>query len=192
MRATADRQRRTSVTVLVGVVAALLFGAAPAAEARDINVRSFDGVTIRAHFYPASSRAGDERVPTVLIGPGYPTPGDTNPDGDTSDQIGQRTLRAAGYNTLTWDPRGIGGSGGIVNFNSPDFEARDVQALIDFVGTTPEALLDGPNDPRVGMSGSSYGGAIQLATAAIDGRLDAIVPDVTWNNLGTAFFPRAR
>ena len=76
-----------------------------------------------------------------------------------------------------------------MNFNSPDFEARDVQALIDFVGTTAEALLDGPNDPRVGMSGSSYGGAIQLATAAIDGRLDAIVPDVTWHNLGTGFFP---
>ena len=79
-------------------------------------------------------------------------------------------LRAEGYNTLTWDPRGIGGSGGIVNFDSPDFEARDVQALIDFVATAPEALLDGPNDPRVGMSGSSYGGGIQLATAAIDAR----------------------
>ena len=97
-------------------------------------MRSFDGITIRAHFYPASNRAADERVPTVLIGPGYPTNGDTNPDGDTSDQIGQRALRAEGYNTLTWDPRGIGGSGGIVNFDSPDFEARDVQALIDFVG----------------------------------------------------------
>jgi ABC-2 type transport system ATP-binding protein len=128
-------------------------------------------------------------VPTVLIGPGYPTQGDTNPDGDTSDQIGQRALRAEGYNTLTWDPRGIGGSGGIVNFDSPDFEARDVQALIDFVATTPEALLDGPNDPRVGMSGSSYGGAIQLATAAVDSRIEAIVPDVTWYNLGTGFFP---
>ena len=67
-----------------------------------------------------------------------------------------------------------------MNFDSPDFEARDVQALIDFVGTTPEALLDGPNDPRVGMSGSSYGGAIQLATAAVDSRIDAIIPDVTW------------
>ena len=189
MSAPADRHLLHAAIAFAGTVIALQLCAVPAAQARDINVGSFDGVTIRAHFYPASSRAGDERVPTVLIGPGYPTPGDTNPDGDTSDQIGQRTLRAAGFNTLTWDPRGIGGSGGVVNFNSPDFEARDVQALIDFVATAPEALLDAPNDPRVGMSGSSYGGAIQLATAAIDGRLDAIVPDVTWNNLGTAFFP---
>ena len=172
-----------------GACLTLLASAPPAAQARDVNVRSFDGVMIRAHFYPASNRAGNERVPTVLVGPGYPTQGDTNPDGDTSDQIGQRALRAEGYNTLTWDPRGIGGSGGIVNFDSPDFEARDVQALIDFVATTPEALLDGPNDPRVGMSGSSYGGAIQLATAAIDDRIEAIVPDVTWFSLGTGFFP---
>ena len=180
---------RVATATAAAAFGAMLLCAAPAAFARDVNVRSFDGITIRAHFYPASNRAADERVPTVLIGPGYPTQGDTNPDGDTSDQIGQRALRGEGYNTLTWDPRGIGASGGVVNFDSPDFEARDVQALIDFVATTPEALLDGANDPRVGMSGSSYGGAIQLATAAIDGRIDAIVPDVTWNNLGTGFFP---
>ena len=188
MRTTVDRHRLGAAAVLAGAHA-LLFASAPPAEARDVNVRSFDGITIRAHFYPASSRAANERVPTVLVGPGYPTNGDTNPDGATSDQIGQRFLRAEGYNTLTWDPRGIGGSGGIVNFDSPDFEARDVQALIDFVATTPEALLDGPNDPRVGMSGSSYGGNIQLTTAALDSRLEAIVPDVTWHNLGTGFFP---
>jgi ABC-2 type transport system ATP-binding protein len=181
------RRGRGCLTAALAIAA--LLGVTPLALARDVNVRSFDGITIRAHFYPTSNRAADERVPTVLIGPGYPTNGDTNPDGVTSDQIGQRVLRAEGYNTLTWDPRGIGGSGGIVTFDSPDFEGRDVQALIDFVGTTPEALLDGPNDPRVGMSGSSYGGAIQLATAALDSRLDAIVPDVTWHNLGTGFFP---
>ncbi len=188
MRATADRHLLDVAAALAGALA-LLLGAAPRADARDINVRSFDAVTIRAHFYPASNRAADERVPTVLIGPGYPTNGDTSPDGDSSDQIGQRALRAEGYNTLTWDPRGIGASGGTVNFDSPDFEARDVQALIDFVGTTPEAQLDGANDPRVGMAGSSYGGAIQLATAAVDSRIDAIIPDVTWFSLGTGFFP---
>lgn len=177
-----------SVTAALGAAVALACAAAPA-RARDVNVRSFDGTTIRAHFSPASKRGANEKVPTVLIGPGYPTLGDTNPDEDTSDQIGQATLRGEGFNTLTWDPRGIGGSSGNVNFDSPDFEARDVQALIDYVATTPETMLDGPNDPRVGMSGSSYGGGIQLATAAVDSRLDAIVPDVTWNNPGNGFFP---
>ena len=47
----------------------------------------------------------------------------------------------------------------------PKFEARDTQALIDYIADQPEAKLDAPGDPRVGMSGSSYGGGIQLLTA---------------------------
>jgi ABC-2 type transport system ATP-binding protein len=65
--------------------------------------------------------------------------------------------------------------------DSPDFEGRDVQALIDFVARQPEARLDGPGDPRIGMSGPSYGGGIQIVTAAIDGRVDAITPTIAWN-----------
>ena len=61
-----------------------------------------------------------------------------------------------------------------------------MQALIEYVATAPEALLDGPGDPRVGMAGSSYGGGIQFATAAIDQRVDAIVPDIAWHSLVTS------
>ncbi|NEE36325.1 peptidase S15, partial [Streptomyces sp. SID7982] len=35
----------------------------------------------------------------------------------------------------------------------------------------------------------SYGGAIQLATAAVDPRVDALVPLITWNDLGYALAP---
>jgi ABC-2 type transport system ATP-binding protein len=177
-----------ALVVAGGVLVIALIAATPAL-ARDVTVTSFDGTKIVAHFSPASARAPNEPVPTVLVGPGYPTRGDMNPDQDTSDNIGQASLRAAGYNVLTWDPRGTGASTGTITFDSPDFEARDVQALLDYVAAQPEALLDGLNDPRVGMSGSSYGGGIQLAVAAIDHRVDAIIPDVTWNSLGTSFFP---
>ncbi|MBW3609900.1 MAG: prolyl oligopeptidase family serine peptidase, partial [Actinobacteria bacterium] len=95
---------------------------------------------------------------------------------------------AAGYNVLTSDPRGLGGSGGTVMFDSPDFEARDVAALVDFVAAQPEALLDVAGDPRVGMSGFSYGGGIQFVSAAVDRRIDAIVPDGAWHSLVTSFF----
>ena len=70
---------RVATATAAAAFGAMLLCAAPAAFARDVNVRSFDGVTIRAHFSPASDRAADERVPTVLIGPGYPTQGDMNP-----------------------------------------------------------------------------------------------------------------
>jgi len=89
---------------------------------------------------------------------------------------------------LTWDARGFGGSGGTVMIDSPDFEGRDVQALIDFVAAQPEAQLDAPGDPRLGMSGGSYGGGIQLVTAGIDDRVDVITPTISWNSLRTSLF----
>ena len=33
------------------------------------------------------------------------------------------------------------------------------------------------------MVGASYGGGIQLVTAAIDNRIDAIVPTIAWHAL---------
>jgi ABC-2 type transport system ATP-binding protein len=156
---------------------------ATVAEARDVVVTSFDGTPIAAHFFPAVGLGPGERVPTVLIGPGWATVGDTSPDANLGDRIGTSNLRNDGYNVLTWDPRGFGGSGGVATFDSPAFEGRDVSALVDYVATQPEAQLDAAGDPRAGMSGSSYGGGIQLVTAAIDQRLDAIVPDLAWRSL---------
>jgi putative CocE/NonD family hydrolase len=39
------------------------------------------------------------------------------------------------------------------------------------------------------MIGGSYGGAVQLATAAVDHRLDALVPMITWNDLAYSLDP---
>ncbi len=97
-------------------------------------------------------------------------------------------FRQAGYNVLTWDPRGFGESGGTVEVDSPEYEGRDVQALISYVARQPEAKLDRTGDPRVGMSGASYGGGIQLVTAALDSRLDAIAPDIAWHSLVTSLY----
>ena len=70
----------------------------------------------------------------------------------------------------------------------PDYEGRDVQALIDYLARQPEAQLDSAGDPRVGMSGASYGGGIQLVTAAIDSRPDAIAPVIAWHSLVTSLY----
>jgi hypothetical protein len=61
-----------------------------------------------------------------------------------------------------------------------------VSAMISWVARQPEALLDKKGDPRVGMVGGSYGGGIQLVSAAIDHRIDAIVPDIAWHSLKTS------
>ena len=117
-----------------------------------------------------------------MIGPGWGSAGATNPGAPIADFV------SAGYNVLTWDPRGFGGSGGTVMIDHPQFEGRDAQALIDFIAEQGEAELDSPRRPRLGMSGGSYGGGIQLILAGLDQRVDVIAPTIAWNSLLTSLF----
>lgn len=187
MKTPARRLLLTGAIVLAGALAS----AAPA-SARDGYVTSFDGTKIVYSFFPAAGLKPGRRAPTIMVGPGYSMSRDTNPDsgsdGGLFGSIGLGPLHHAGYNVLTWDPRGFGDSGGSVEADSPDFEGRDVSALIDRIAQQPEAQLDGPNDPRLGMNGVSYGGGIQLVSAAIDGRIDAITPTIAWNSLVTSLY----
>lgn len=173
----------------LAVLTLLLLPGAAAAE--DATITSFDGTPIEVHFFPAEGLRAGARAPTVLWGPGYAQGGDTNPESQSSEVIGNTAsgpLRRAGYNVLTWDPRGFGRSGGTAQADSPEFEGRDVQAIIDWLAGRPEALLDGPGDPRMGMQGASYGGSIQLATAQREPRIDAIVPIIAWHSLLDSLF----
>lgn len=155
----------------------------------DVDVVSFDGTVIRAHWFPLPGADASNPAPTVVMGPGWSLSGDTDVDAvGVLGAVDIATLRAAGYNVLTWDPRGFGRSTGVAQVNSVDFEARDVQQLLDWVSTLPMVLLDAPTDPVVGMVGGSYGGGVQLITAAIDCRVDALVPVVAWHSLQTSLF----
>jgi ABC-2 type transport system ATP-binding protein len=152
----------------------------------DWNVTSFDGTIIRAHWFPVHP-AQSQRYPTVLMGPGWSESGDTDTSGSgILGQIPIKDLWAAGYNVLTWDPRGFGRSGGAAEVDSPEYEARDVSSLIDWVANRPGVELDAHKNPRIGMVGGSYGGGIQLVTAATDCRIDAIVPEIAWHSLVTS------
>jgi ABC-2 type transport system ATP-binding protein len=160
---------------------------------RDVRVISADGTSIYVHFFPAQGENAGKPAPTILNGPGLGLPGETNPlavDNPflPNQVIGMGTLLKNGYNVVTWDPRGEWGSGGILQIDHPEFEGKDVQAIISWVAQQPEAAFDSGSttDPQIGMVGASYGGGIQLVTAAIDPRVDAIVPTIAWNNINTA------
>jgi ABC-2 type transport system ATP-binding protein len=105
--------RRVVVGMLCGVMLAL-----PAvAGARSMTVRSFDGTKLHVNFFTAADLPAGRRAPTVLMGPGWGSAGDTNPDGaalPSLGTVGVGTLRHAGFNVLTWDPRGFGASQGTV------------------------------------------------------------------------------
>ncbi|WP_051324386.1 alpha/beta hydrolase family protein [Candidatus Solirubrobacter pratensis] len=161
---------------------------APAAQARDATVTSFDGTPIQLSFFPAE---GGGKAPTVLEGHGWGGSRDTDPNSASSEvtgNVGVGALRRAGFNVLTWDARGFGNSGGTVEADSKDFEGRDVSALIDWLAQQPEAKLDAAGDPRVGMTGVSYAGGIELVSAAEDKRIDAIAPIIAWHSLTTSLY----
>jgi ABC-2 type transport system ATP-binding protein len=158
-------------------------------SASDWDLTSFDGTRIRLHWFPNPAASAQHPDPTVLMGPGWGMGGDTNTTAvGIFGALNIASLRAAGYNVLTWDPRGFGQSAGTVEVDSPDFEARDVSSMLDWIATRPGVLLDAPGDPRVGMVGGSYGGGIQLVAAEVDCRIDAIVPVISWNSLVTSLY----
>ena len=173
----------------VSVLIAAVFLALPAtAAARDDSIKSFDGTRIALSFFPAPGLKQGQRAPTIMIGPGWSQPraSASDPGLDAFGYAGPKVFLDAGYNVLTWDPRGFGQSGGRVEADSPRFEGRDVRRLITYVSRQPEAKLDGPRDPRLGMEGASYGGGIQLVSAALDRRIDAIIPVIAWHSLVTS------
>src|SRR4051794_22840718 len=159
-----------------------------AAQARDATITSFDGTQIVLSLHPS---AQGQKAPTVLEGHGWGGSRETNPDAASDEgtgNVGVGALRRGGFNVLTWDARGFGNSGGTVSVDAPDVEARDVSALIDWLAQQPEARLDAAGDPRVGMTGVSYAGGIELVTAPNDKRIDAIAPIIAWQSLLTSLY----
>src|SRR3954454_14109436 len=165
-----------------------LLVAAPAAQARHATITSFDGTQIVLTLHPSPSGG---KAPTILEGHGWGGSRQTDPNAASDEgtgNVGVGALRKAGFNVLTWDSRGFGSSGGTVTVDAPDAEARDVQALLDWLAQQPEAELDKAGDPRVGMTGVSYAGGIDLTPAGLDKRIDAIAPIIAWHSLTTSLY----
>ncbi|AKA03979.1 ABC transporter ATP-binding protein [Streptomyces noursei ZPM] len=137
-------------------------------------------VRIDTSFFTAGGAAG--RRPAVLLGHGFGgSKADVRPEAEQ--------LARDGYAVLTWSARGFGKSTGTIGLNDPDGEVADVSRLIDWLAKRPEVRLDKPGDPRVGIAGASYGGAVALLAAGHDPRVDAIAPQITYWNLADALFP---
>ncbi|MBM9510591.1 alpha/beta fold hydrolase [Actinacidiphila acididurans] len=145
----------------------------------DGTIAGAGGVRLDTSYFTAG---GPGRRPAVLLGHGF--------GGTKNDVRGQaESLARHGYAVLTWSARGFGRSGGQIGLNAPDGEVADVSKLVDWLAKRPEVRLDAPGDPRVGISGVSYGGAISLLAAGYDHRIDAIAPRETYWNLSDALFP---
>ncbi|MGA5500986.1 CocE/NonD family hydrolase [Streptomyces umbrinus] len=170
-----------AVVVLAGAGtwSAVASDGAPAVHRTDQLISTGDGVRIDTSYFTGD---GSGRRPAVLLAHGF---GGSKKDLRTQAE----DLARDGYAVLTWSARGFGRSNGKIGLNDPKGEVADASKLIDWLAKRPEVQLDKTGDPRVGMAGASYGGAVSLLTAGTDDRVDAIAPAITYWNLADALFP---
>ena len=162
--------------------------------------------TIDADLYRPHSAGPDRRVPAILTTNGF--------GGSKADQAGiGRAFAQRGYTVLSYTGLGFPDSGCKIALDDPGVDGVAARSLVTFLGGGSSAAYDsadlggvpvGPgtltvdftqlddaaaHDPRVGMIGGSYGGQIQFATAAVDDRVDTLVPLITWNDLRYSLAP---
>ncbi|TXS25850.1 alpha/beta fold hydrolase [Streptomyces sp. gb1(2016)] len=161
-----------------GTWTAVADDSAPTVHRQD-RMMKMNGVSVDTSYFTSG---GTKPRPAVLIGHGF--------GGSKNDVRAQaEKLAADGYAVMTWSARGFGRTTGEITLNAPDGEVKDVSGLIDWLAGRPEVQLDAKGDPRVGVTGASYGGAVSLLAAGYDERVDAIAPVISYWNLADALFP---
>ncbi|GLY38771.1 ABC transporter ATP-binding protein [Amycolatopsis sp. NBRC 101858] len=123
-------------------------------------------------------------APAVLLAHGFG--GDKNSVADDA-----RELARKGFVVMTWSARGFGKSTGKIGLNDPDGEVADASRLIDRLVAQHQVTTDAGGDPKVAVTGASYGGALSLLLAGTDKRVDAIAPVITYNDLAQGLVPNA-
>ncbi|MFP2931731.1 alpha/beta hydrolase [Pyxidicoccus sp. 3LG] len=137
------------------------------AEARDVTLRTSDGLTLKGWYVPSRNRAA------VVMAHGLSqTRADLLPEA--------RILRDAEYGVLLFDLRAHGESEGATS-TWGDQERMDVRAALEFARAQPEV------DPeRVGALGFSIGSAAVAEVAAEDPRVRVVVLLSPFNTLWLA------
>ncbi|MGR7025212.1 alpha/beta fold hydrolase [Geodermatophilus sp. URMC 62] len=188
---------RSSTRAALGVLVALLLAGtalvslpAPAVAAEDVSTEDArvpsgsgaDAVELDTTLYRPASATADAPAPAVVLAHGF---------GGSKQSVADdaRDLAGRGYVVMTYSARGFGASTGQIGLDDPRYEVADLSTLLDVLAARDDVLLDGEGDPRVGVAGASYGGALSLLGAAYDDRVDAIAPQITWNSLTAALFP---
>jgi putative CocE/NonD family hydrolase len=162
---------------------------------------------ILGDLYTPTTASSTNRVPAILTTNGF--------GGSKDDQAGVgRYFASNGYVVLSYSGLGFGGSGCKITLDDPDIDGAAASDLVGYLGggdgvayldadhTQPAPRLDlvqldpkdhagvrRADDPRVGMIGGSYGGQIQFAAAAVDARVDTIIPMITWSDLTYSLSP---
>jgi len=129
-----------------------------------------EGARIAARLYPATT-GGPEPSPGVVLCHGF-----------TGIQEWllppfAAAFADAGIAALTFDYRGFGGSEGERGKLVPADQVDDIRSAVTFLSTLPNV------DPkRIGLWGTSFGGANVLVAGAIDPRVKAVISQVPFGS----------
>ncbi len=184
------RATPAALVLLLTLALAGLLPAAPVAAAEDVATeealvpvgQGADAAELDTTLFLPAGASAAEPAPAVVLAHGF--------GGSKRSVAGDaRDLAGRGYVVLTYSARGFGRSTGRIGLNDPRAEVADLSALLDRLAERDDVLLDAGGDPRVGVAGASYGGALALLGAGYDDRVDAIAPQITWNSLTAALFP---
>jgi ABC-2 type transport system ATP-binding protein len=155
--------------------------------------------TVDANLYTPDGASAAHPVAAILATNGF---GGSKDDFDTLAPSYARR----GFAFLAYSGLGFGGSGCKIELDDPTYDGKAGSQLVSFLGGS-KAAVDGTridyitrdavahdgrhlaDDPRVGMLGGSYGGEIQFAIAEQDPRVDALNPQITWNDLAYSLIP---
>src|SRR5260370_21609651 len=121
-------------------------------------------------FLPADLKPGERRAGIVLCHGYTGVRGIYLPDN-------ARVLAAAGYVVLNFDYKGWGDSDGPKSRLAPYSRVIDVQAALTWLGA--QDMVDAE---RLGIYGTSYGGATVVWVAAVDPRVKCVVSGVGVGN----------
>lgn len=153
------------------------------------------------------ARCAGDAYPIVLQSHGYGGKREDALAADGSLPAGQahfasmnaltRALPYHGYAVISFDERGHGAStSSNARIIDPRAETQDARALLDWAydhadefGFLRDRDTGVDKDLRVGTLGYSYGGGFQMTLAALDPRIDAIVPNGTWHDLRYSLLP---
>jgi predicted acyl esterase len=213
-------RRAATVLLTAALTSGALAATAPPAAAAEIAPRHLT-ITVTnlgeeertcqvdADLYVPAGVTSARRAPALLVTNGF---GGTKDDqADLAQGFGEQ-----GYVTLSYTGLGfVDGDNCPITLDDREHDGAAASQLIRFLGGDPsiravdhgtqnrvtvnqvvreDARTGTRYDPQVGMTGGSYGGQIQFATAAVEkaartDRLDAIIPLITWNDLAYALAP---
>jgi len=92
---------------------------------------------------------------------------------DSSGVALGKFLAGHGYVVMPFSSEGFGNSKHKIELDSPEFDVKNAEALVTLLASKDYVFKDAAGDPRVGTTGGSYGGAIQIMLAEFDPRIDA-------------------